>query len=443
MRSARAAVVTLAPDRTHLASLLRARGCDVVEALVDCPQALFEDVDLAVIECRSEADDPGLELARRVRLRNKGTRIVVLAVESSETLAIEALRLGACDYLRPPFDFERLAEVIGSSGKQTCRPASAAERSIVGDSDAIRLIRRQLETVSPTDSSVLVTGETGTGKELIAEYLHRGSRRRDQPFVCINCAAIPDTLLESELFGYARGAFTGAVTSRSGKLAQANGGTVFFDEIGDMTPFAQAKILRAIESKQICPLGSDRSIRLDLRVVAATNRDLESMMKDDRFRADLYFRLNVVRIALPPLRERICDIPLLLQHLLPQYNQTFGLQVESFSHEALGELMNHSWPGNIRELKNVLEIIFLNMPTREVRLEHLPPQIRSIGPTGESVHPDERERLMAALLATQWNVSEAARHLHWSRMTLYRKLAKYNIASRRPVTPKSKGATGV
>jgi DNA-binding NtrC family response regulator len=429
----KAAVLTLAAGPNHAATtVLRARGCTVRQACVssDAAASVILDADVIVVECTPARDDPGLDLAKRIQALDRGTPIIILAAESSETLAIEALRLGAYEYVRGAIDIERLADAVASFDKRAqCERHLREQSLIVGDSAAMRFIREYVRNVAPTDSSVLITGETGTGKEVVAEYLHRQSRRRDRPFVCINCAAIPDTLLESELFGYSRGAFTGAVTSRSGKLAQANGGTVFFDEIGEMTPFAQAKILRAIESREVYPLGADRGIRLDIRIVAATSRDLESMMKNDHFRPDLYFRLNVARIALPPLRERPSDIPLLIQYLLPRYNRSFGLHVENISEETLEELQSYSWPGNIRELKNVLEIIFLNRPQRTIGLEHLPRQVRTVRESGEQVRTGERDQLMAALLATRWNVSEAARKLHWSRMTLYRKLAKYNIAT--------------
>jgi len=244
--------------------------------------------------------------------------------------------------------------------------------------------------------------------------------------VCINCAAIPDTLLESELFGYERGAFTGALTSTPGKLEQAAGGTIFFDEIGDMTPYAQAKILRAIESREVHRLGGRRPIRLDVRVIAATNRDLDEMAMTDAFRKDLYFRINVARVHVAPLRERPSDIPPLIDHYVREFNRTFRTDVRDVEPETLDRLISYEWPGNVRELKNVVESAFGSRPSMRIVWVDLPEWLRRrLGE--QTVSPDEQERIISALAATNWNKSKAAEQLQWSRMTLYRKLAKYSI----------------
>jgi transcriptional regulator with PAS, ATPase and Fis domain len=331
---------------------------------------------------------------------------------------------------------------------QTHAHMSALDDALVGEATQMRALKAYLATVAMTDSNVLITGETGTGKELVAQQLHRASQRRHKPFVCINCAAIPETLVESELFGYDRGAFTGATAARAGKLQQANGGTVFFDEIGEMSRFAQAKILRAIDAKEIYPLGAQRSVQLNVRVIAATNRDLEAMIRDDSFRSDLYFRLKVVRLTLPPLRERLSDIPLLVRHWLPALNATFGRRVTAVDVAVIRRLMTWSWPGNVRELKNVLEIGFLHMPPDATTLTSLHEAfdgldgLSSADGNGDSnasrnrLGADDREQLLSALIATRWNISEAARRLRWSRMTIYRRLAKYELPITRAVTPK-------
>jgi transcriptional regulator with PAS, ATPase and Fis domain len=287
-------------------------------------------------------------------------------------------------------------------------------------------IKAYIEKVGATDSNVLITGETGTGKELVAELIQQTSPRRPQPFVCINCAAIPDTLLESELFGYEKGAFTGASTLSEGKLKLADGGVIFFDEIGDMSPYAQAKILRAIESREVYRLGGKHRIPLNVRVLAATNHDLEQLVAQGQFRKDLYFRLNVARIHLPPLRERKEDIVPLCRYYLHALNEHFGRHVEGFSDEALACLIRHDWPGNVRELKNLLEATFVNDPTQRISLVDLPEPFRR-HVASDRTAPDERQRLLSALFSTNWNVSKAAQQLHWSRMTLYRKLEKYHI----------------
>jgi transcriptional regulator with PAS, ATPase and Fis domain len=312
---------------------------------------------------------------------------------------------------------------------------------MIGESPSLGNIKAYLRKVASTDSNVLITGETGTGKEVTAELIHRHSGRRQKPLVCLNCAALPDSLLESELFGYQRGAFTGAEASNPGKLQQAEGGTVFFDEVGDMSPYAQAKVLRLLESKQVQRLGASQSVCLDIRVIAATNQDLEAAMAQGKFRQDLYFRLNVARIHLPPLRERRGDIPLLLQHYLREFNRRLGRRVEGFSEGALQQLLSYEWPGNIRELKNLLEATFVNLEadgprarSQRICLEDLPEPFRSRFTDRPADGGGERDRLLTALLSTQWNKSQAAQKLHWSRMTLYRKLAKYDLLTRPETT---------
>jgi transcriptional regulator with PAS, ATPase and Fis domain len=305
------------------------------------------------------------------------------------------------------------------------RPIEAQE--MVGESPAMRRIKAYVGRLAAVDSNVLITGDTGTGKELVAELIHCHSSRWRQRMVCLNCAALPDSLLESELFGYERGAFTGAHASNAGKLQQADGGTVFFDEIGDMSSSAQAKILKAIEEKNIYRLGSQASISLDIRIIAATNQNLEAAIADGRFRKDLYFRLNVHRIHLPPLRERKEDIPLLLEHYLRECNRRSARQVEGFSAEVLTKLLTYGWPGNIRELKNLLEAIFVTPPAGRIGVEDLPEWFGRQFRAGEPGYRDERDLVLAALLSTNWNKSRAAHKLRWSRMTLYRKILKYDL----------------
>ncbi|HEX6439462.1 MAG TPA: sigma-54 dependent transcriptional regulator [Candidatus Binatia bacterium] len=305
-------------------------------------------------------------------------------------------------------------------------------RSMIGNSLEIWKLKTYLRKVAITDSHVLITGETGTGKELAAEYIHQHSTRRAKPLVTINCAALPDGLLESELFGYERGAFTGALSAYPGKLKHADGGTVLFDEIGEMSPYAQAKILRVIESKEVYPLGGRRSIPVNIRIMAATNRDLDHEMASNGFRKDLYFRLNVARIKLPPLRERKEDIPLLIDHFAQKFSEVFGRQIEGFTDEALELLKRSDWPGNIRELMNLIERIFIDPPTGKISAADLPDSIRSLKPCRSDAIPEERELLLSALSQTNWNKSQAAERLHWSRMTLYRKMAKHHIQETTP-----------
>lgn len=286
----------------------------------------------------------------------------------------------------------------------------------------------QISWMASTESTLLITGETGTGKELTAELVHKNSRRSQKPFITINCAAIPDSLLESELFGYERGAFTGAHSANGGRLKAADGGTVFLDEIGEMSREAQGKILRMIESKEIERLGRAGAVKVDVRIIAATNRELEQLVSEHKFREDLFFRLNVSRIQLPPLRERKEDIPSLLGSYIREFNIRFGREVRGLADETLDCLLAHNWPGNVRELKNVLEAVFVNLPSAEISLAELPSQMHRRCAGLDAVLPDERARVLWALSVTNWNKRKAADKLCWSRMTLYRKMARYNIS---------------
>ena len=254
------------------------------------------------------------------------------------------------------------------------RPLAGGDR-FVGRSQAMAQLRLQIARVAPTNSNVLVLGETGTGKEMVAELIHGNSRRAARPLVCLNTAAIPDSLLENELFGHERGAFTGATTTQPGKLIAAHGGTVFFDEIGDVSLSMQAKLLRAIESKSAYRLGGTRSVPIDIRVVAATNHDLQRDAAEGRFRQDLYYRLNVVRIELPPLRERRDDIPLLIRHYLAHFNRELGTSVRGLSPRAMDTLCDYHWPGNVRELRNAIEALLVNLAPETTGVVDVPPEV--------------------------------------------------------------------
>jgi two-component system response regulator HydG/two-component system response regulator AtoC len=299
--------------------------------------------------------------------------------------------------------------------------------AIVGCSAALDRIRTQIARIAPTRVPVLITGETGTGKELVAAAIHHVSHRARDRFLCLNCAALPDTLIESELFGYERGAFTGAYESRAGLLRSCDGGTLFLDEVGDLSLQAQAKLLRVIEVKQVPRLGDARTWPVDFRVVAATNRDLGEMTRDGLFRKDLFYRLNVARIQIPPLRERPDDVAPLIEHCIAQLNQEFNGSIHGLSPEAARLLQTYSWPGNVRELRNILESAFVTCAGAFIDVPDLPAHLRPPD-GGPRSCGDERERLLEALSAVNWNKSKAASLLKWSRMTLYRKLAKYALS---------------
>ena len=345
--------------------------------------------------------------------------MILVTSEGSEELAVEALRNGIANYLRLPLTAEELGRAVDAS-EPVC-PASMAADRIIGVSRAIRDLKAYLCRVAASSSNVLITGETGTGKELAAEFIHRHSTRAWRPLITVNCAAIPDSLIESELFGFERGAFTGAHAAQNGKFRCADSGDIFLDEIGDFSPWAQAKILRVIETGEIQRLGARQPQRVDVRVIAATNRDLEN---DAGFRKDLYFRLNVARVRLPPLRERKEDILPLADSFRAEFERRFGRST-AFTEGARMLLLEHRWPGNIRELRNIVEAAFIDPgPDAEGALDLPVP----FGKALENRTPGEAERILLALSQTQWNKSRAADALRWSRMTLYRKMARYKLS---------------
>jgi DNA-binding NtrC family response regulator len=435
----RSALIVSAPSAA-LDSALR-RNAAFEPRVVGCAAALRDALALAVppvVIVSGTHDDcrPALDHFLESRARGAIVPFVVVASESSERFAIDALRAGAADYLVGPLDGCVLHRLLERWSLACDRPAVTSllqgER-LVGSSEPMLALRRNIEQVAKVDCNVLITGETGTGKELVAQLIHQNSPRRTHPLVSINCAAIPDSLLESELFGYERGAFTGANTVRQGKLVAADKGTVFFDEIGDMSAYAQAKVLRAIEAKEVQRLGAVHSQGTDIRVVAATHRPLDTLAGTDAFRSDLFFRLNVGRLYLPPLRDRKSDIAELVQHLLDDLNRRLDARVTGVTSGAFDRLLCHHWPGNVRELKNVFERVFISRRSGEVTENELP----SFGVeprAGVPARPPdgELECLLSALHACRWNKSRTAQKLNWSRMTLYRKMAKYKLTSDPP-----------
>jgi two-component system response regulator HydG len=298
---------------------------------------------------------------------------------------------------------------------------------ILGESRAIAQLRDVVPKIGRSDASLLITGSTGTGKEHIARAVHAHSPRGRKPFVAINCGAIPDTLFESELFGFERGSFTGAVQAQKGKAVLADGGTLFLDEVGELSPLCQTKLLRMLEEHEVQPIGAPRPVKVDVRIVAATNRDVEDQVDEGRFRSDLYYRLNVARIALPALAERREDIAVYLDHFIGQFNQRTGCAVGGPSAELLAVLRAYDWPGNVREVRNFVEGVFIDPPAGCIGLDHIPLAFARLHRSWQRTGLDERSRIVAALEATDWNKAEAAKALHWSRMTLYRKLDKHHV----------------
>jgi DNA-binding NtrC family response regulator len=430
--------------RYNLNKRLAQKGFAVNEAPEKCNViALYNSLqpDLVIVCSYRKAPGDKLNVIKQLRKLDKRIPIILINRFSSESRAIAALRAGANDYFKAPFSSERIIKRIFrllseskfeiSSDHKSDNACPISRQLMIGESKCMREIKNYLYKVAPTDSNVLITGETGTGKELAAGLIHLKSPRNKNPFVCINSAALPETLIESELFGYDRGAFTGAVAEKPGKFELANSGTVFLDEIGDMNHYAQAKILRIIENREFFHLGGKIPVFFDARIVAATNKEPEQLIEERKLRDDLYYRLNVARIHLPPLRERKEDIPSLVSHAAKRLNHRFGRSIMGLTDDALACLLRYDWPGNIRELFNLLEAIYINLPSRQIDFIDLPKPIQKQIKAIEIRPIDERKQIVTTLLETNWNKSTAAQKLKWSRMTLYRKMTKYNIVENR------------
>lgn len=421
-------------ERTFAAQTLREFGTIEEAATPDSLPACWSHTpDLVVVGAQGRDALEWIARLAQVAGQPFSVPAILLSDDGDEEIAIRALRAGFKDYLKGPVSPAQLLSAVSSCFRG--RTIEAATQ-LVGSSESLRKLRHYLACVGSSDSTVLITGETGTGKELVAQSLHAASRRASKAFVAINCAAIPEALLESELFGHERGSFTGASTTRDGKVRQADGGTLFLDEIGEMPLCGQAKILRAIENHQVERVGGRCSIPVDFRLMAATNQNLEELVASRQFRQDLYFRLNVARVNLMPLRERSFDVPALLEHFLAEFNLRTGQSISGFTAAAMDALVAYNWPGNVRELRNTVEAALIFRPWPRIDAGHLPDHIRGAErPSAASCAEDDRTRLMDALRVTHWNKSEAARSLRWSRMTLYRKMTKYGIPDQEDGTP--------
>ncbi len=408
------------------------------------PDLTFLDVKMARMD--------GLEVLARIRDQDPDALVVMISGHGSIETAVEATRRGAYDFLEKPLDTDRILLTIRNALQQRglyqevsrLRDEVESRYEIVGASYAIRSVLERIERVGPTDARVLITGENGSGKELVARALHRVSPRADRPFVEVNCAAIPAELIESELFGHVKGAFTGAHADRTGRFEQADGGTLFLDEIGDMSLSAQAKVLRALQDGVVTRVGSERAIQVDVRVVAATNQDLEGLITRGRFRDDLYFRLNVVPIHVPPLRDRRDDIPMLVRHFTDRAIEEQRLPPRRLAPEAVDRLVRMDWPGNVRELRNTVERLLILSHGSEVNARDVE---RLVGGAQESAlgadlmrvetfaefkERAERAFILAKLREHDWNVSETARSLDMPRSNLYKKIERFNLVREEP-----------
>jgi two-component system nitrogen regulation response regulator NtrX len=406
-----------------------------------------EGFDAVFLDVKMPGMD-GLDVLARIKEKAPSTPVIMISGHGTIDTAVEATRRGAFDFLQKPLDTDRLLLTLRNAlerkglrdSVEALRSAAAERDQIVGESAAIRAVLDRIGRVANTDARVLITGENGTGKELVARAIHRGSPRWERAFVEVNCAAIPAELIESELFGHVRGSFTGAVQDRAGTFEQAHGGTLFLDEIGDMAPAAQAKVLRALEEGRVTRVGGHESRAVDVRVVAATNKDLAEEIAEGRFREDLFYRLNVVPIHVPPLRERRDDIPALVRHFEAQISPRIGVQPRRFTPEAIEALGHMDWPGNIRELRNTVERLLILASGPDISRA----DVLGIGGGSGSAPRDEdsvfqattfaefRERserrfLELRLAAFDWNVSETARAMEMPRSNLYKKIERFGL----------------
>ena len=434
--------------RAIIARLLEEAGYRVAVA-ASAEEALerfaAEDVAVTLTDIRMTGMD-GLALLDRIKDIDAEALVIVMTAYSSVDSAVAALRKGAYDYITKPFVNEDLLQSVKNALRQRelFRENRALRREldrrysfseIIGTSEALQAVFRLVEKVAATNTNILIQGESGTGKELIARAIHHHSPRGLRPFVAINCGALPETLLESELFGHVKGAFTGATGSKPGLLRAAEGGTVFLDEIGEVTPAMQVRLLRAVQEHEVTPVGASAPVEFDARVICATNRDLEKEVAEGRFREDLFYRLNVIEVHLPPLRERREDIPLLVRHFITRTAHEQGQDEKAIAPEAMSALINYAWPGNVRELQNAVERAFTLSGAR-IDLDSLPPRVRDAAGGQLPVRdPDglrptlaeiERRYILETLAAVNQDKVRAANILGIDLSTLYRKLKRYD-----------------
>ena len=435
-----------------MSGVLRDEGyeVDAAESGEACLELLArQPYDVVVLDIWLPGMD-GLATLTRMRERQIDAQVVIISGHGNVESAVRAIKMGAFDFVEKPLSLEKTVLVVRNALRQkrleaenlALRAKVDAQHQMIGESYAMDRLREQVAMAAPTNGRVLIIGENGTGKELVARNIHGMSRRRSAPFVEVNCAAIPEELIESELFGHVRGAFTGAVADRRGKFEAAHGGTIFLDEIGDMSLKTQAKVLRVLQEQVMEPVGGSTRIRVDARVLAATNKDLPAEIRAGRFREDLYFRLNVVPIFVPPLRERTEDIALLADHFMAMLGREYGRRAKTFDADAVAALRRYPWPGNVRELRNLVERLMIMVPGDRVSsrdltfLEHgivATPQaspIRNsshIAPLHDARDEFEKQYILRALAAQQGNMSRTAEVLGVERSNLYRKMRAFGI----------------
>ncbi len=412
-----------------------------VEAAENAKNALqlleVRDFNIILADIKMPGMD-GLELHRRIKGLNRESIVIIMTAFASVETAVQALKDGAYDYVTKPFDPDDLSHLIRNAAAQIAlRNENEALKKrvtnleevddLIGQSKAIRKVLEQIESVAQSNSSVIITGESGTGKELVARAIHANSSRRYFPLISVHCGALTESLLESELFGHERGAFTGATFNRKGRFEMADGGTIFLDEIATISPKMQIELLRVLETKSFVRVGGNKEITSDFRVICATNRDLGSMVRNGAFREDLYYRLNVVNITIPPLRERVDDIPLLVSHFIRKYCTSMSRDLITVEPAALKQLGRFEFPGNVRELENMIERAIVIGNGREIRLKDLPIGREAADNSVESLDELEKRHIEQILAKYNWNVSRSARALNVDRVTLYNKIRKFDL----------------
>jgi two-component system nitrogen regulation response regulator NtrX len=412
-----------------------------------------EDPDLILLDIWMPGID-GMETLARIKEIRPNQPVIMMSGHGTIETAVKATRLGAYDFIEKPLSLEKILLSIQNAMKvghlmaenQALKAKINKEHEMIGESQPIIQMKEQIAIAAPSNGWVLITGENGTGKELVARAIHYQSTRAKRSFVEVNCAAIPEELIESELFGHEKGAFTGATTARKGKFDQANNGTLFLDEIGDMSLKTQAKILRILQERKFERVGGNRTIEVDVRVIAATNKDLEAEIREGNFREDLYFRLNVLPFLVPPLRERKEDIPLLANHFLNYFCSQESRKIKGMSAQAFQILTQYNWPGNIRELKNLIERMVIMTPEQVIEYDHLPAALRnvaqdndaeiSMGDISTTSYRDakelfEKQFLRQKLEENSWNISRTAEEIGLERSNLHRKIKSYGLEANR------------
>lgn len=379
----------------------------------------------------------GLELLKRIKTIRKETIVIIMTAFATVDTAVQALKDGAFDYVTKPFDPDDLSHLIRNASSQIMLSQENEQlrhhlslehvEDIIGNSETIRNVLHEVQQVAASNASVIITGESGTGKELFAKAIHANSPRRYFPLVSVHCGALSESLLESELFGHEKGAFTGAVYNRKGRFEMADNGTIFLDEIATISMKMQIELLRVLETKNFIRVGGNKLISSDFRVICATNRDLKQLVEEGRFREDLYYRLNVVNIRIPPLRNRMEDIPELVQHFIKKYCLAMSRNLVGIEAAALLKLQEYDYPGNVRELENMIERAIVVGNGKEIRVKDLPLQKEISTITSESLEDLEKKHVLSILTKYDWNISRAAKALQVDRVTLYNKIKKYDL----------------